>query len=82
MIAPSRFRRTGEVIAFDYKYKILLLKCSALSGNTTRSDIHLINLDCAKNVKIKKEAKRKESTNFPTIEIDKVSTALICIKRV
>lgn len=63
----------GEVIAFDYKYKILLLKCSALSGNTTRNDIHLVNLECAKNVKIKKEAKRKDQTNFPSIEIDKVS---------
>jgi len=62
----------GEVIAFDYKYKILLLKCTAMSGNTMRNDIHFVNLECAKNVKIKKEAKRKEQSNFPSIEIEKV----------
>lgn len=72
----------GEVIAFDYELKILLLKCSVSSGNVKRNDIHLVNLECAKNVKIKKEAKRKDQTNFPSIEIDKVRWYTKCGTRV
>jgi protein LSM12 homolog len=55
----------GEVIAFDYHKRVLLLKCSASSGQPAMSDVHLINLSNVKDVKIKKEVK-KEDVNSST----------------
>lgn len=63
----------GEVMAFDYGNKILLLKCPASSGATTRHDVHLINLNFVLNLE-KKQNNRKDlssSIDLPDLKIKK-----------
>lgn len=64
----------GEVLAFDYHKKILLIKCPASSGQPSLNDVHLINLSNVTDVKIKKEVKKEElnSTSLPHLNINKV----------
>lgn len=65
----------GEVLAFDYHKKILLIKCPASSGQASLNDVHLINLSNVTDVKIKKEVKKEDlnSTSLPHLNINKVS---------
>ncbi|XP_048846424.1 protein LSM12 homolog A-like [Brienomyrus brachyistius] len=42
----------GEVVAFDYQSKMLILKCAPSSGKPNLSDIVLINLACVSEVDI------------------------------
>jgi len=62
----------GEVIAFDYQKRLLILKCATSNG--TGNDVHWINLDFVKDVNIKKEVKREDviAAQMPPININKV----------
>ena len=51
----------GEVMSFDYGSKILLLKCVATSGNPTRDDVHMVNLNYVKHLEKKKSGKKDVS---------------------
>lgn len=49
----------GEVLAFDPRIKVLVLKCSSESGKTSVHDVHIINLSLPHEIKVladKKEA--------------------------
>lgn len=46
---------TGEVIAFDYQTKILVLKHPSTSGKTNTNNITLLNLANVSNVQVLKE---------------------------
>lgn len=65
----------GEVLAFDYHKKILLIKCPSSSGQPSLNDVHLINLSNVTDVKIKKEVKKEEisSSSLPHLNLSKVS---------
>ncbi|KFM61767.1 Protein LSM12-like protein, partial [Stegodyphus mimosarum] len=45
----------GEVTAFDYQTKVLVLKCPSKSGKANLQDMRMINLDYVEDVVIKKE---------------------------
>ncbi|XP_023237767.1 LOW QUALITY PROTEIN: protein LSM12-like [Centruroides vittatus] len=45
----------GEVVAFDYQTKMLILKCPSSNGKANNNDIHMINLDFVEDVEVKKE---------------------------
>jgi len=62
----------GEVIAFDYNKRLLVLKSSGGHANT--NDVNWINLEFVKDIVIKKEVKREDvlNTQLPQINTQKV----------
>nr|CAG4641274.1 EOG090X0FOW [Eulimnadia texana] len=46
----------GEVLAYDVRTKMLILKCSAATGRPLLYDVHVVNLSQVSNVDVKKEA--------------------------
>jgi len=64
----------GEVIAFDYNKRVLLIKCPASSGGSSHNNVHLINLDYVTDVQIKKDVKKEDNsaTALPHLDISKV----------
>ncbi|RWS07554.1 Protein LSM12-like protein [Dinothrombium tinctorium] len=65
----------GEVIAFDYNKRVLLLKCTASDGQASHNDVRLVNLDYVSDVQIKKDVKKEESnsiTTLPHLDLNKV----------
>ncbi|XP_059618614.1 LSM12 homolog A [Phlebotomus argentipes] len=49
----------GEVLAFDQSTKILILKCTAVSGNVKQHDVFMVNLSLCGDVQVKKEVSTK-----------------------
>lgn len=68
----------GEVIAFDYTRRVLVLKRSASSQQANQSDVHLLNLQYVKDIKIKKEVKRDSEVlvNLPPLNVKKLEERL------
>lgn len=64
----------GEVIAFDYTKRLLVLKSNSSDGNKNHNDVNWINLEFVKNVNIEKEVKREDvvNTQLPQINTQKV----------
>ncbi|CAG2165655.1 unnamed protein product [Oppiella nova] len=67
-------RIDGEVIAFDYTKRLLVLKANSSDGNANHNDIHCLNLESVKDVTVKKEVKREDvvNTQLPQINTSKV----------
>ncbi|CAG2113214.1 unnamed protein product [Medioppia subpectinata] len=67
-------RIDGEVIAFDYTKRLLVLKANSSDGNSNHNDIHCLNLESVKDVTVKKEVKREDvvNTQLPQINTSKV----------
>jgi len=67
-------RIDGEVIAFDYTKRLLVLKSNSSDGNQNHNDIHCLNLESVKDVTVKKEVKREDvdNTQLPQINTSKV----------
>ncbi|GAB0098830.1 LSM12 homolog A [Sergentomyia squamirostris] len=49
----------GEVLAFDQKTKILILKCPGSSGSMKQHDVFMVNLNLCGDVQVKKEVSTK-----------------------
>jgi hypothetical protein len=66
----------GEVMSFDYGNKLLLLKCAASTGTTTRHDVHMINLNFVRNLEKKQNGRKDGAAHFdlPDLKIKKVRT--------
>ncbi|RWS28035.1 Protein LSM12-like protein [Leptotrombidium deliense] len=64
----------GEVIAFDYNKRVLMIKCPASLGGSSHNNVHLINLDYVTDVQIKKDVKKDDSSSasLPHLDINKV----------
>jgi len=64
----------GEVIAFDYTKRLLILKCTPTDGVSNHSDINCLNLEYVKDVTVKREVKREDvvNTQLPQINTTKV----------
>jgi len=64
----------GEVIAFDYTKRVLILKSNSSDGKTNTNDVNCLNLDYVKDVSVKREVKREEVVNtmLPQINTSKV----------
>ncbi|XP_054156757.1 protein LSM12-like [Oppia nitens] len=67
-------RVDGEVIAFDYTKRLLILKSNSTDGNVNHNDIHCLNLESVKDVTVKNEVKREDvvNTQLPQINTSKV----------
>jgi len=64
----------GEVIAFDYQKRLLIIKSNSSSGQNSLNDVNWINLDFVKDINIKKEVKRDDviNTQLPQLDTQRV----------
>jgi len=67
-------RIEGEVIAFDYSKKLLVLKSKSSDEKPNLNDVNWINIEFCKDIQIKSEAKREDvlNTQLPQINTQKV----------
>lgn len=70
----------GEVIAFDYEKRVLLLKTPSVQGapngaasGPDRYDVQVLNLSFVTDLKVKKEVKKEANVALPELNITKVS---------
>ncbi|CAH0390670.1 unnamed protein product [Bemisia tabaci] len=49
----------GEVLAFDFQSKMLVLKCPASNGRPSSNNIYIVNLSFVSDVQVKKEVSPK-----------------------
>lgn len=64
----------GEVISFNYSNKLLVLKCPATSGVTTRHDVHMINLNFIVNLEKKQNGRKDNGSHveLPDLKLKKL----------
>ena len=63
---------TGEVLAFEYPCKILVLKSPASSGQDNLFNVTCVNLELCSNIKVLKEVPESNTPKLPEINIQKV----------
>jgi len=66
----------GEVIAFDYTKRLLVLKSNSTDGKANLNDITCLNLDCVKDISVKREVKREDVVNNLT-QLPQINTAKV-----
>lgn len=69
-------RLEGEVVAFDYERRILVIK-SPSSVQSNHHDVHLLNLQFVSDVDIKQDGKKENITITP-INVNKVCMPMTC----
>lgn len=66
----------GEVLAFDYQTKMLVIKSPSTGGKANLNDVHMINLDYCQNITVKKEGNPTSNGPqvLPPLNLDKLSS--------
>ena len=67
----------GEVVAFDYDRRIMVLKSPSLTNQANHHDVHLLNLKYVGDIVLKDDKTQKDNTVTP-INIAKVSSSSSC----
>ncbi|ELU10334.1 hypothetical protein CAPTEDRAFT_176694 [Capitella teleta] len=66
----------GEVVAFDYDARLLILKSPSSSGKPSLNDIQLVNLKCVTDITEDKKAPEKEIPPLSNLNLNKLTTRL------
>lgn len=65
---------TGEVLAFEYAYKLLVLQSAAASGQANLHDVTCVNLNLCSNIRVLKDGPEPAPCKLPEINLAKVSS--------